>query len=220
VIDPRGALLTVAHITRIGSSVAHAPLAASADSRPSYKCLRRHLAAAVILLCAQALTGIRAAGGASLEYQVKAAFLYNFAKFVEWPPDAFATPDTPVGLCIMGSDPFGPDLDAIAGHQRVNGRPLSVRRLAESQPTSGCHILYLGITERHRLATVLQGLNGAPILTVGEDEDFTQMGGGLRFFLFENRVRFEINLDATNKARLKLSAKLLALARVVGKGKD
>jgi hypothetical protein len=157
------------------------------------------------------------APASSLEYRVKAAFLYNFAKFIEWPPEAFAGPQGPYNICVLGRDPFAQDLDAAVGDNLVAGRPLVVRRLPDLQGASGCHILFIASSERDRLRAIFEAVGSAPTLTVGEDADFTRLGGCLRFFLEENRVRFEINLAATDRARLKLSAKLLSLARVVGK---
>jgi len=159
------------------------------------------------------------AGGAPREYQVKAAFLYNFAKFVEWPAVAFEKPQTPYSICVLGSDPFGEDLD-IAAAENVQGRKMMVRRIGDLKSLSGCHILFVSPSERKRLPAVFEALGNAPTFTVGEDEEFVRAGGCLRFYVVENRVRFEINLQATERARLKVSAKLLSLARVIGKGKD
>jgi YfiR/HmsC-like len=159
----------------------------------------------------------RAAVASSLEYRVKAAFIYNFAKFIEWPPEAFAGPQAPYTICVLGPDPFNEDLDAAVGGNAVQGRRLVVRRLAEVKAATACHILFVGSSDRDKLRAVFEALGSAPTLTIGEDEQFTRLGGCLRFFLAENRVRFEINLAATDRARLKVSAKLLALARVIGK---
>jgi hypothetical protein len=172
-----------------------------------------------LLACVGLLVARAAVAGASLEYRVKAVFLYNFAKFIEWPPDAFAAPGAPFGLCVLGNDPFGPDLEQLVGSKVVQGRPLAIRRLADLKAMSGCHILFVAAADGRKLPAILQTVGSAPILTVGEDPDFTQLGGAMRFFLLENRVRFEINVAATARAHLKLSAKLLDLARVVGKEK-
>ncbi|HXU83425.1 MAG TPA: YfiR family protein [Polyangia bacterium] len=161
------------------------------------------------------------APGAPKEYQVKAAFLYNFAKFVEWPTVAFEKPQTPYSICVLGTDPFGEDLD-IAAAENVQGRRMMVRRTGELRNLGACHILFVSASERRRLPAIFEALGNAPTFTVGEDEDFVRAGGCLRFFVVENKVRFEINLQATERARLKVSAKLLNLARVIGKtpGKD
>ena len=155
---------------------------------------------------------------------MKAAFLYNFAKFLEWPPPSFAAPDAPYAICVLGQDPFGEDLDVAAGENTVQGRRIVVKRIGDVKSASGCHILFVSNSERHKLPAIIGALSDSATLTVGEDGEFTRMGGCLRFFLAENRVRFEINLQATERARLKVSAKLLNLARVIGKastpGKD
>jgi hypothetical protein len=195
-------------------------LATCGGSRPSYWELRRH--GATVLLLAAALVGVaaRPADASSLEYRVKAAFLYNFAKFVEWPPQAFAGPQAPYTICVLGSDPFDEALDAVVGENAVQGRRLVVRRLGDLKGAASCHILFVSSSERERLKGIFGTLGDAPTLTVGEDEEFTRLGGCLRFFLEENKVRFEISLAATDRAHLKLSAKLLSLARVIGKPRN
>jgi hypothetical protein len=159
--------------------------------------------------------------GAPKEYEVKAVYLYNFAKFVEWPAFAFEKPQTPYSICVLGTDPFGELLD-IAAAESVQGRRMTVRRLGDVKNVAGCHILFVAPSERRRLGAILESLGKFPTLTVGEDEDFTRVGGCMRFFLVDDKVRFEINVQATERAQLKVSAKLLSLARVVGKngGKD
>jgi hypothetical protein len=152
---------------------------------------------------------------ADLEYEVKAAFLFNFAKFVEWPPDAFPDPATPVTICIVGEDPFGQGLDAVVEGETLNGRRLAVRRLRDLLQARDCHVLFVSRSEKERLPALLAGLRSGGVLTVGEGDGFLEQGGMIRFVLEQNRVRFDINLDAAEHARLKLSSKLLRLARVV-----
>ena len=184
--------------------------------------LRLHRAAAWVVVVA-GLGGVVTgpARGAPREYQVKAAYLYNFAKFVEWPAVAFEKPQTPYSICVLGPDPFGEDLD-IAAAENVQGRRMTVRRLTDPKSVVGCHILFVAGFEKRKLPARFEALASSPTLTVGEDEDFTRAGGCLRFFRVENNIRFEINVQATERAHLKVSAKLLNLARVVGKhsGKD
>jgi hypothetical protein len=151
------------------------------------------------------------------EYQIKAAFLYNFAKFVEWPAAAFDRPQTPYSLCVLGQDPFSRDLDVVVGENMVQGRRMVIRRIGDVKNATGCHILFVSASERKKLPALLSSLNNSPMLTVGEDEEFTRLGGIVRFFEVGNNVRFEINLQATERARLKVSAKLLTLARVTSK---
>jgi hypothetical protein len=179
--------------------------------------LYRHRAIVPLLVAALAGATTQTARASSLEYRVKAAFLYNFAKFIEWPPQAFEGPRSPYSICVLGQDPFSGDLDGAVGENMVQGRRLVVRRLAKLDGAGTCHILFVSSSERARLPAILESVAAAPTLTVGEDEEFTRLGGCLRFFLAENRVRFEINLPATDRAHLKLSAQLLSLARVLGK---
>src|SRR5262249_34521981 len=130
------------------------------------------------------------------EYNLKAAFLYNFTKFVEWPADAFPDARSPFNLCILGEDPFGSSLDAIVANESWNGRPIAVRRLPRGADPKSCQLLFLARSERARQAEVLAGLRGANVLAVGEADRFLAEGGHIRFFLEANRVRFEVNRQA------------------------
>jgi hypothetical protein len=179
--------------------------------------LRLHRAAAWVVVLAGLGGGTPdPARAAPKEYQVKAVYLYNFAKFVEWPAMAFEKPQTPYSICVLGTDPFGEVLD-IAAAESVQGRRMTVRRIHELDGIGGCHILFVSPSERRRLAAIFEVLQKFPTLTVGEDEEFIRAGGCMRFFLLGDTVRFEINIAATDRARLKVSAKLLSLARVFGK---
>lgn len=169
--------------------------------------------AVLLLLTATAAAGADARSG--LEYQVKAAFLFNFAKFVEWPPDAFEGPLDPVVICVVGKDPFGESLDSVVRGETVNGRRLVVRRPRNPVEIRDCQIIFLARAERDYQDEVLASVEGGSILTVGEDDGFLTDGGIIRFVLDENRVRFEVNLAAAEASRLKLSSQLLRLARSV-----
>jgi hypothetical protein len=147
--------------------------------------------------------------GANLEYQLKAAFLLNFARFTEWPASADGPPGRPLTICLLGDDPFGPLLDSTVAGKNANGRPLAVRRLGKSDAPAGCEILFVSKPDLLRPAA------GQPILTVGESSGFARAGGAVGFFLEDNRIRFEINLDVVQRAGLKVSSRLLDLARVV-----
>jgi len=172
-----------------------------------------------ILAAAGALTGgIPQAAAQSeppTEYQIKAAFLYNFAKFVEWPTDAFADPRAPIVVGIVGEDPFGSVLDKIVLGKTVNGRVLEIKRLKPGPDLRNCHILFLNSSEKKHLAPILESLQGSSVLTVGETDRFAQSGGVINFIFEENKVRFEINSETAARAGLKISSKLLALARIV-----
>lgn len=144
------------------------------------------------------------------EYQVKAAILYNLAKFVDWPGDAFADPLAPLSVCVLGADPFGTVLDDTLRGRMVGRRVVVARRLAEV--AGGCHVLFVANSERKRLAAILDRLRTESVLTVGEADGFAEQGGMIGLLTDGDRVRFEINVDAAEHARLKLSARLMALA--------
>jgi len=149
----------------------------------------------------------------SLEYQVKAAFLLNFTKFIEWPPDP-ADPAAPAAICILGEDPFGPALDQMVSGETLQGRKLEVLRVHRPLPTS-CKVLFIGRSEKDR-AAILQSL-GPGILTVSEGGGFLQAGGIVDFVVDSHRVRFDISQSAAAKEKLKISSKLLNVARTVEK---
>lgn len=148
------------------------------------------------------------------EYQIKAAFLYNFGKFIDWPTDAPANASTSIILCVLGEDPFGFALDALEG-KAVNDRTLTIKRLVEPRSLDACHILFISPSERARMTQILGHLKRVSILTVGDIEGFTHRGGIINFTIKKNKVRFEINVDAAKQADLRISSKLLKLAEIV-----
>lgn len=149
------------------------------------------------------------------EYRIKAAFLYNFALYTEWPASMFETSDSPIVVAIAGEDPFGKELDAAVRGKTVRGRAIEIRRHKAADDVSACHLLFLSGAEAKQLPQILRRFPEAKPLTVAETEDFCRSGGVIRFFVDENKVRFEVNTDAAVRARLKISSKLLHLARVV-----
>ena len=155
----------------------------------------------------------RIAAQTGLEYEVKAAFLLNFTRFTEWPASAFADPASPIAICILGHDPFGRALDDIIQGEQVNGRKLLVRRMNQVPPPQACQAIFIGNGERD-VPRILNGLDGGT-LTVSEGEDFIREGGMIAFIIDNRRVRFDINQTAAEKAGLKLSSRLLSVARSV-----
>ena len=149
------------------------------------------------------------------EYQLKAAFLYNFAKFVEWPAGALGDPGEPIVLGILGKDPFGPTLEETIRNKTVQGRPLVIRRGDTLQEFKYCHILFITTSERRRLPQIFSILGKGAVLTVGETEHFTQLGGIINFTVEESKIRFEISVDNAEQSGLKISSQLLRLARIV-----
>jgi hypothetical protein len=158
---------------------------------------------------------IRAAAEASLEYRVKAAFLYNFAKFVTWPAQVFPAADAPVVFCLAGEDPFQELLDATTKDRKVEGRSIVVRRLPAEAPLAGCHLVFSSESDGGRVAHILQRAAGAGALTVGEAEEFLPRGGMIRLLVDEGKVRFDISTRSAEQAGLKVSSQLLKLARSV-----
>lgn len=149
------------------------------------------------------------------EYQVKAAFLYQFLKFVEWPEAVLGDPEAPITLCVAGRDPFGPALDETVRGRTAQGRSCLIRRMAGGDDPDGCHLLFVASGEDSRIAETLRRVAKRPVLTVGESDRFEQAGGTIRFVLEEDRVRFVINAAAARRAGLRLSARLLSVARSV-----
>ena len=150
------------------------------------------------------------------EYQVKAAYLFNFLKFVEWPDESFADPLAPIVMGVVGENPFGTALPQVITGKTVQGRDLVIRVYRTGEDLRAAHILFISASERKKLPVILSGLRGSSVLTVGDMRGFLEAGGMIEFLNENDRVRFAINLTATAQARLKMSSKLLSLARVVG----
>jgi hypothetical protein len=159
--------------------------------------------------------GARAQSATAGEYQVKAAFLYNFAKFIEWPPSGFRDATAPLQICILGRDPFGQGLRDLVSTKTVNGRKFEVDYLVDMQLARACHILFIASSEKARVKQILERMRGTVALTVGDTEGFAEQGGMIDFVLDNDRVVFEVNRNAAEQAGLKVSSKLLSVARVV-----
>ena len=172
------------------------------------------------LLLLGGLLATRLAFAAATLQQVEAVFLFNFSQFVDWPSQAFADPHSPIGICVLGSDPFGPALEEVTHGEVVNGRALVVRRFSTIEAVSDCHILFVSRSEDARLGQIFTALKGRSVLTVSDLDGFTRSGGVIRFVLVDNKVRLRINLEAAKAAGLTLSSKLLRPAQIVGSGED
>lgn len=189
-------------------------------SAVGFRALSRVLLAAGILVslgapvhCAANAAGGR--GGAS-EYDLKAAFLFNFARFVEWPPESFASAATPITIGILGDDPFGTSLDAIVANEEIHARKLLVRRFASLDDLGPCHILFISSSEAAHLDQIVARLGKRSTLTVGDTGSFTARSGMIEFETAHNRLRLRINLAAARAARLTISSQLLRQAKIVG----
>lgn len=151
---------------------------------------------------------------ASGEYLLKAAFLYNFAKFVEWPEKTFADGQAPLTLCVLGQDPFGPALDALT-EKAIKGRPLQIVRLSQPSNVGGCHILFIDRTEIPHAHTILSALSDKAILTVCDDERCAQQRLMINLRTVSDKIQMEINLEAIQRTPLKVSSQLIKLAHVI-----
>jgi hypothetical protein len=156
--------------------------------------------------------GSRAQESQPTEYQIKAAFLFNFAKFVEWPPTAFAEATSPLVIGILGDNPFGGDLDRTIRDKTINNRPLVVREFRSPAEATNCHMLFISTSVKQRLPEIFKALRGASVLTVGETDRFTEAGGMINFVAEGNKTRFQISEVAAKSVGLKISSKLLSLA--------
>ena len=148
------------------------------------------------------------------EYQVKAAFLYTFAKFVEWPPQAFSSPSAAITICVLGEDPFGSFLDDAVRGKTVEGRPLAVYRLTDLPTGHECKILFIATSERRRMPSLLAS-SPPGLLTVGDTAEFAAQGGVIGLRLDGERIRLSVNLTAAGKAKVRISSRLLSLANII-----
>ena len=180
--------------------------------RPNTGRALRHLALAALCLC---FPPAASRAGLASEYEVKAAFLYNFARFVDWPEGTLAGSERPFVIAVIGDDPFGPALEATLAGKQVMQHPLALRRVDRAEDAVAAQIVFISASETPRLERVLQALAGHSILTVGETEDFALRGGMIGFRTEERRVRFDINQREAARARLRISSQLLRLANVV-----
>jgi hypothetical protein len=171
------------------------------------------LPALVVLLSAKQL---RAQDGRPTESQVKAAYLYNFGKFVQW-PDRVSSPDS-LAICVLGRDPFGPVLDSTVAGENIDGRKIFVKRLIGLQEAASCSILFVSSSEESRLAAIIPAAQRMKVLTVSDIRNFIQRGGAIGFLTEQGKIRFEVNRKAAEQCHVSLSSELLKVAtRVIEK---
>jgi hypothetical protein len=164
------------------------------------------------LMLMAASPGAGADGPPVGEYQLKAVFLFNFARFVEWPPQSFADPHDPFTICVLGENPFGSALDDAVRGKTVANRPIAIHLVVSGQQARTCQILFVSASERKRVNGILEALRNCCVLTVGDTEDFTENGGIVQFRMKDARVRIQIDAEAAERAGLRISSKLLSLA--------
>jgi hypothetical protein len=171
-----------------------------------------HIRTLCLCLSLFLLTTSRAQETQPSEYQLKSAFLFNFAKFVEWPPEAFSSSTAPLVFGVLGENPFGEHLENTVRNKTINGRKIVVKTVTSPDEAKTCHILFISTSERRRLREILEALRSSSVLTVGEMDRFIEAGGMINFVLENNKIRFQISDQAARNARLKISSKLLSLA--------
>jgi len=180
-------------------------------------CERRFAGIAALLLAVYVPLANRAvyADQSSTEYQVKAAYLFNFLKFVEWPDDPGGDPHAKWVIGFVGDTPIGDELTRLVEGKNVLGRELQVKKFQAADNLRACNILFISESEKKRLPPILAELRGSSVLTVADMDNFIGGGGMIQFMVEDARVRVAIDVGATSRAHLKVSSKLLALARVV-----
>lgn len=149
------------------------------------------------------------------EYRVKAAFIYKFGDYVEWPAEAFHSPNSPLVIGVIGADAIADELARVSAGRTVGGRPVAVRKLRHGEPLSGLHMIFIGRTSRAQLSTALAASKGQPALTIAEAEDGLRLGSMVNFVIVSDKVRFDVALPPAEASRLKISSRLLAVARNV-----
>jgi hypothetical protein len=185
------------------------------------RCRRLSLVFLIILILFAGAPRAWAQEAPPSEYQLKAAFLLNFAKFVDWPPGSFASPESPFLVCVIGGDPFGHALEEYLLGRKIGGRSVQIARfpnLKYAAQSRSCQIVFLSASVRRHFREVMENFRGTSVLLVGDTPGFATSGATIEFTLEENHVRFLINPDAAGRAGLRVSSKLLSLAKIVHDG--
>ncbi len=187
--------------------------------KSSKHCRQRGLVVLSGVLCLSVILAVgrlaHAEQNTAKEYQIKAAFLYNFGKFVEWPAEHQARLGEAFVIGVFGEDPFGSDIDTLLAEKSIKEKKILIKRFRTLEELEPCHILFISPKEAKKLADIIKRLGDENVLTVSDTVEFMANGGMVNFVMEDNRVRFEINKLATDKAKLKLSSQLLKLARSV-----
>ena len=170
------------------------------------------------LLCGWRGAAAQASEHAELESQVKAAYLYKFGSYVEWPQASFAAADAPLVIGMLGADAMADELQRISAGRTINGRPVSVRKLGRGEPLAGLNVLFIGKSNGARLADTLAALKGQAVLTVTEWDDALAGGSMINFVMIDGKLRFEVAPRAAAQGNLVISARLLAVAHKVAAG--
>lgn len=187
----------------------------SASDLSSRRMYRRRFMVLCIVLILSVLPQDAGAQSIPEEYQVKAAFLFHFAQFVDWPANVLNTGDSSLKLCIFDDEPRRQELQSTIEGKSIGSRVIHVLQINQSKQIHGCNILFLSRDEAQRQTAILKSLRGMPVLTVGETDNFLSDGGMIRFHFDADKIRFDINLDEAESSHLKISSRLLLLATSV-----
>jgi hypothetical protein len=179
--------------------------------------LRRWFTVVVLACGLLGVPALHAQNAKPTDYDVKAAYLYNFGRFVEWPAEVTAAQSGHFTVCVLGQDPFGPSLDTTLAGETIGGKSIVAKRISNPQESDDCRILFLSPMEGGHLKKIVAELDKKAVLTVSDIPQFAQLGGMIQFVLEGKRVRFEVNLAATQRAGLTLSSELLKVATTVRK---
>ncbi len=174
--------------------------------------LRKILFFGLILTLQLAATSSRAQAPQPSEYQLKSAFIFNFAKFIDWPTAAFTDPKSPFIIGVLGDNPFGNDFEQMVAGKKINDRTISIQTLRTASEATNCQILFVSVSEKKRFHEIIQSLHDAPVLTVSETDGFIEAGGMINFVEEAGKIRFQIDDVAAKATGLKISSKLLTLA--------
>lgn len=172
--------------------------------------------AALASLFGGSLRAATASLPAATEYEIKAAFLLHFSRFVEWPASAFAARDAALFICVLGDDPFGPVLEEMVRNERVDTHPIAVERYRLGGNVDRCHILFVSRSAEPLQRQILDQVRGKSILTVSDEEEFTRRGGVIGFVTVNGKVKLQVNRSSAQRADLRISSRLLRLADEVG----
>ncbi len=157
---------------------------------------------------------------ASKEYQVKAAFLFNFAQFVDWPDTVFTNADMPFSIGILGNDPFGDALEATVEGETIKNHRIIIERVQAVGDLKNCQLIFISKSEKKQVPEILSALDDRPVLTISEIEGFAERGGEINFYLEGSKVRFEVNPAAAKRVGLNVSSQLLSLGKIIQTAKE
>ena len=156
----------------------------------------------------------------SKEYQIKAAFLFNFIQFVQWPPTVFKNADDPFRIGVLGQDPFNAALEDTVQGETISNHKIIVEHAMQVDDLKNCELIFISKSEKKHVPEILSALDDKPVLTVSEIEGFAERGGGINFYLEGKKVRFEVNPDAAQHDGLKMSSQLLSLGKIIETAKE